>query len=142
MLSSSDAGLKTTFPGYLANNRGKGCVLESSALSLDVELQCVQSGDLALKFKGIDLKGQEGSRVPVRVMYAGYDISDKKAPLQGESEAFVAWHDRIRQATLSVTDGDILSLHTSWAVCPQPRTTIFALLCKLDPRCAQLEGWL
>ena len=141
ILSSSDDNLKKTYPAYLTKKDGKGCVLSSSARSLSVELKCVEAGNLSLKFKGMAIQDGQGARIPLWIAYSGFSLKGGSVD-HAEEESFRAWHDAIHQYSLPVTDADTLTLNASWRVCPQTRSTIYALLCHVDSRLQSLERYL
>ena len=97
-------------PSWFRDNFGIGSVLTSDEGSLDISFECINSGDLKINFRGIDLKNKNGEIIPIFIDYQEIIIDDEHL-IRGNR---IVWHDEPLFFNKNVENGQIVNIKAKW----------------------------
>lgn len=106
-LSDEEANIKE--PEWLQKS-GKGIIIESYALSMDIVIKPKTEGQLEISLRGIDVSDGNGGRIPYWIDYSVFTIN-------GESmldQLTPAWHNNIVLKTVEAHENEEIQIHVEW----------------------------
>ena len=109
LVSISDSDAEITRPGWFVKNGG-GCIIHSSAGSLDLEMICRNDGELLMTLRGKYVKDADGSNLPVWIDYQKLSVNGKNVI----EKPTAICHDYNFKYRIPVRDGETLDIHVEW----------------------------
>lgn len=100
---------KITTPKWFQEDGSIGYVVESNALSMNLNLKCIGSGDLTIALGGLDMNNNQG-RYPIHIEYTSLQINGKEYL----NNSVVAWHDDRKIIKIPVNDTNKINISIKW----------------------------
>ena len=99
--------LNVSFPKWLNNDKGAGCVIKSQLNKFKFTLRCDGDGELLIKFRGVNLKhALEKKRIPAKIIFSKIKVNDDYI-LDND---MLVWHDNPFTYTKNCCDGEIVTI--------------------------------
>lgn len=102
----SDIDAKIQKPAWFKNEKGQGCVTESSKGSMALEMKCIGDGELKIFLRGMDCRDNNNNRIPIWINYTSLFVNDQCI----FKESKLVWHDKPFVYKLNVTDAVLISV--------------------------------
>ena len=109
VIKNSDEYSRQQFPRWFEDSKGKGLVIESYRGELDLQLQCVNKGNLEIKLKGVDIRDESGNKLPIYINYTSFMINGEK-----HIENVLTKNDEPFVYKKEVEDQEIVEMHVEW----------------------------
>jgi glycosyltransferase involved in cell wall biosynthesis len=109
VLNSNDPNLYMDNPPWFLDSNGVGSVFESSNGNLSLKLSCVGDGQLVIKFRGVDYRDYNNSRLPIFVEYEYIKINDIIIATN-----ILLSHDKLLKHFMDVKDGEEINIFIKW----------------------------
>ncbi len=106
----SDAENSFTAPSWLAKEDGRGRKIQSDALRLSASFRCIGKGTLSISLRGVDFKGGDKRRIPMRVDFTRLEVNGRSVL----DTRTTVWHDKPYEFRKEVEDGEIVTFHAEW----------------------------
>lgn len=100
---------RITTPSWYSKN-GVGYIIESSNNYLDIDIKVVESGELSIGIKGLDVKDEKNSRFPVFIEFTSLIIN-------GEEKLTIpvsVHHDKGKYIKIPVQNNEKLNIQAKW----------------------------
>ena len=101
--------LKIYFPGWFANEEGKGCKIEDEKNDINLKFKCIGNGNLKIVCRGTDFKNitDKSKRNPVYINFKKFKIDDKII----FDKNVLTWHNDEYIFNTECEDGNIFDLN-------------------------------
>ena len=109
VLNSNDPNLHMDTPRWFSDSKGIGSVFESSNGNLSLNLLCDGDGQLVVKFRGVDYKDHNNSRLPIFVEYEYIKVNGVTI-----AKNILLSHDKLRKQFFDVKDGEEINISVKW----------------------------
>ena len=107
----SDNLAKITYPEWIKDETGNGCVILSSKGSMSFKVKCINDGEVSVKLKGKLLKDKNGMEFPVYIDMTEFKVNEESV-LDGNK---LVSRSQPYEYTKTVQDGDIIAIEVSWS---------------------------
>ena len=113
LLGCSDNAIHFEKPGWFKKFDGAGMVLHSLKGSLDLEIKCIQDGQLNIWLRGVDFRDKNDKRAPIFVDFTKLMINEE---LIFDSRITVSLDHALSYHYIKekVKDGDTFNIHVEW----------------------------
>lgn len=108
--SSDDSFYDLSKPSWFNDSNGKGSVITSDKGNLDLNLRCVNNGNLVLNFRAIDQRDKFRNRIPIFIEYTQIKVDDEDII----DESKVLWHDEPLMYNKPVRNDQIVNVKFKW----------------------------
>ena len=78
ILDKKSINYRYSYPKWLSDKNGKGCVVASNRSPVDFCLKCVREGFLSFKFRSSDVRGANKKRIPLSIIYEKIIITNEQ----------------------------------------------------------------
>lgn len=112
ILEISDKDASITFPPWFCDNAGDGMSIQSKQGKLTFKIKCINSGNLLIRFMGMDIRDERGIRVPIYIKISDIFINGDKIIEHDE----IVCHDKSVKFRKMVENSEIISISLSWAM--------------------------
>ncbi len=99
-----------TYPSWFTNEQGRGMVVTSTSGNLRLKLGSVQDGNLEIRLRGMDVRDEDGIRLPVMIQFNKFAVN---GTVIFDTPRNI-WHDRPFAWSMPVQDGDIIEIEVEW----------------------------
>lgn len=134
VIKNSDEYSRQQFPRWFEDSKGKGLVIESYRGELDLQLQCVNKGNLEIKLKGVDIRDESGNKLPIYINYTSFMINGEK-----HIENVLTKNDEPFVYKKEVEDQEIVEMHVEWH--PLNSKSVYQNKLKIKNDNLQNENW-
>lgn len=130
ILELSDPTANCVVAEWDSNKTGKSHLIRANAKKdngkLSVKLRCKGDGDLQFTLRGLDIRDENGKRIPAWIFYKKCSVNDKEVFTSPVS----LWHDLPCEFSRKVSDGEIVTLQVEWE--SDARAAVFMAHKELD----------
>lgn len=98
-------------PSWLNNESGAGLIIMNENNSMNIKLKCIGSGNLIIKLRAMDIKDNNGKRIPVYLNYTKFLINDDELIF---NEDIIVWHDDPFTYGRKINDNEIINIFISY----------------------------
>ena len=109
ILSVSDRHAVLTEPAWF-NKDGKGIVIETTSQSINLKIKCGCKGNLRIRPRGTDVRGEDGKREAHWIDYQSLKVNGQEKL----GRAIAAWHDKPITIMTPVDVDDVINIHIEW----------------------------
>ena len=109
ILSVSDRHAVLTEPAWF-NKDGKGIVIETTSKSINLKIKCGCKGNLRIRPRGTDVRGEDGKREAHWIDYQSLKVNGQEKL----GRAIAAWHDKPITIMTPVDVDDVINIHIEW----------------------------
>lgn len=109
IIELSDSQADNITPAWFQSN-GKGHIIRSMSLSLDITIRILSDGDLIIRLLGRDIKDKNNNQVPQWIDYTNFIYNDRTIL----NTVTPAWHDKVIKYSYPVHAGEIIKFHVEW----------------------------
>lgn len=110
LLENSDKLAWVSFPNWLHDEYGSGCVIKSLAGKLNLKFKCIGDGELVIKLRSINSFDKNKNHYPIYIDYTRFAVNDSDII----EESKLAWHDNPFVYKVNVKDSDIIDIDVEW----------------------------
>lgn len=125
ILQNSDSLSSVTQYPWFKDEKGEGIVIQSDKGNIDLEIKCINEGNLKIWFRGINFLTKNNERFPIYINFI-YSTVNGEEILKNK----LAWHDAPILFEKNVLDSEVIKLHVEWE--PVSDDTIFYNTLKLN----------
>lgn len=106
----SDSNSNVEYPSWYKDESGSGLLIHSSACCLDLEIKCVNDGELNILLLGRDIRDKNGVNAPLFIDFTVFQINGENIL---ESPILTSYEDFYR-FTKDVEDSEVMKVHIEW----------------------------
>lgn len=110
IIEKSDDSLKISFPKWMIGDKGKGCMITSKKLKLDLKVKAITDGELTVKLRGMDVADKNRKRFPVYINYTKFIVDGEEIFNANK----LLTHDDNYIFRMPVADSQIVDVHVEW----------------------------
>lgn len=110
ILDISDDNAQYNFPQWFSDDNGKGMSIHSKQGKLNIKIRIINEGKLFIRFMGMDIKNENGKRVPIFIRYTNIFINGEKI----NNDEKTVWHDSSFIFRKNVKNFEIINIEASW----------------------------
>ena len=111
LIENSDEKSIVNYPKWFEDERGSGIIIHTQKREVSLKIKCIHDGELTLRFRGKDVKDQNGVRIPVYINYNNIVINNEK--INGDVE--LVCHDKPYIYKRKVEHHEILTIKIEWS---------------------------
>lgn len=119
IIKNSDINSKIDYPQWFSNETGKGLLIHSTKCNLDLEIKCINRGELIISLLGMGFTDKIGNFFPIFITFTSFKINDEEIL----SEPVSAWHNEPYHFKRIVKNSEIVKIHVEWK--PFDKSCIF-----------------
>lgn len=97
-------------PSWFKDKNGVGTIIESNNNYLEFKIRCVGEGKLNFAFKGIDIRDNNGNRIPEYVNYTRLEINNEII----FNDNKLTWHDNPFKYEMDVKNNEVVNVSLRW----------------------------
>ncbi len=110
IIANSDNNSNVDFPKWFNTDKGKGCVVTSKNLTLNLKIKAIGDGELIIKLKSPNIKDKNNLRFPVYIDYSKFSVDGDEILSQNK----LVSHDSPFVFKMNVKDSQIIDLDMDW----------------------------
>lgn len=110
IIENSDESSSVAFPKWFSGDDGKGCVISSKKLKLDLTIRAINDGELVFKLKGPYVTDKNRKMFPVYIEYAKFTVDGRDVL----NERVLVTHDDNYSFKMPVNDSQLIDVHVEW----------------------------
>lgn len=110
IIANSDNNSNVDFPNWFSTDKGKGCVITSKNMTLNLKIKAIGDGELVIKLKSSNIKDKNNSRFPVYIDYNKFSVDGDEIL---SSNKLVS-HDSPWVFKMDVKDSQVIDLDMDW----------------------------
>lgn len=99
-------------PSWLNNESGAGLIVMNENNSMNIKLKCAGEGNLIIKLRSMDIKNNNGKRIPIYLNYNKFLINDDELIF---NEDIIVWHDDPFTYERKINGDEIINIFISYA---------------------------
>lgn len=108
----SDKYASFSFPKWFCDGKGEGMSIHSKSGQLFFKIKCINDGSLFIRFMGVDMRDDEGKRLPIYIKFKDITINDEKINKHDE----IVCHDKSIIYRKNVKNLEIITINATWVM--------------------------
>lgn len=110
ILENSNKSPNTDFYKWISDEKGKGCIIESNNMNLDLKIKIIENGQLTIKLRGKQIHDKNKTNFPVYIDYTNFKIDNETII---DSNRLVTYKQPFVYK-MNVKDSQIINIHIEW----------------------------
>lgn len=106
LIENSDENSIVNYPKWYEDELGSGIIIQFQQRKINLKIKCIHDGDLTLKFRGKDVKSQQGVRIPVYIKFNNIFVNNEKI----NDDIKLVCHDKFYTYKRKVEHNEILTI--------------------------------